>query len=1117
MTSNSFRQIAWCAVLVASVATSVSAGGPLLVFDPATQQPYFYPTAVDMYTDNDPFFSLTGPVSGEVASARVADGIAQWSNVPTATFSGSVAGDFASIGLPDINVGNVGLVIGRFNGGGYHVIYDNDGSIVAALAGPGVLGFSTPEFAVDGTPELTESYVVLNGAEVSPGDTEALDYQAVFTHEFGHGINLAHTQSNGAVFLFGDDEGPGGCPRPYSGLPERDDVETMYPFINPVPGGTGRTQGTVDLTDDVSALSDIYPAPGWPEDFATISGTVFRSDEVTPVTGVNVIARNIADPWHDCSSMLSGAFTQGRAGPDGRYVLNGLTPGADYALYIDAIVVGGFSTPPARPLPGPEEFWNGVGEGSDPLADRICEYVPISPMAGAPFQADMILNFGVFLGDDDFASARLPFPFEFCGFNWTVVFIGSNGFLTFGQGDTDFSDSVSDLVDGPPRIAAWWADLNPSQGGAITIDQDPGSWTVNYTAIPEFLGTGSNTFSVTLRADGTVQVDYGDMTVADGLVGRSEGFGVPDPGPTDLSAAMQPLGGEEGTVYEQFHGDNDLPGLGLEYDGCTPYVFVFDPGRPGTCYASTGNADMAGALLTVDPATGAGTLIGQTGRSQLPALAINSRRELWGSTGGGASQLVRISASDAATQVIATIRNVSNSALLTFVDALAFDANDVLYGVDASNTLWTIDTGTARATAVGSTGIIGPPFIVGLAFDPTSNRLYGSSGGQGGADAVYELDPVTGAATLVGHTGLGNGAIPDVTFVGSGELFGSKKSGNAFQWIHIDKGTGTGTVVGDIGFASVSGLAWSVYDTITVAIDIKPGFCPNTFNLNSFDRGRSHDNGHGRRLPVVVVGTNEFDAAEIDPASLRLEGVAAIDTKIRDITGPSGRDGDNDDDNDRHDDDGDRHDNDDDGWSGHNRHHTEHHRRGGDDDDDSGWHHGDGSDGVCGCPPTGHGDERFGRDGIQDLLAFFRAEDVAAAIDPGEAGEERQLMLTGFLRSGQPFEASDCIVFIGGRRARGRTGDDTTAHPPQEPSLGSAFPNPFNPVTRFSYEITATTQVTISVFDVQGRLIERLVSGVKPAGRHFVEWDASHLASGIYFYRMVAGDFRDTRKLILLK
>jgi hypothetical protein len=1074
-----YRHLLTGALLLLATASPVAAGGPLDIFDPATQQPFFYADSLRVYTDNDPWFSLTGPVSSAGAAARTAFGIAQWTDVATSSFAGFVAGDFASIGLPDITLDNVGLVLGVFNGGGYHVIYDHDGSIIAALAGPGVLGFSGPEFSTTGTPLLTESVAVLNGSEVSVGDAEGIWYQAVFTHEFGHGINLAHVQTNGSVTFFNDDRGPAACPTPYGGFPGLPDVETMYPFIDPRIGRSGIEQGTVDLLDDRASVSDLYPGEGWSDQFGSIEGTVYRNNGVTPVTGVNVIVRNVADPWDDCISMLSGAFSQGLAGPDGRFRFNGLTPGAQYVVYVDVIVAGGFSTPQAIPLPGPEEYWNGADENGNPDIDPACEFEMITAEAGARSNADIVLNFGLILGDDDFVEVRLPFPFVFCKREWTRVFVGSNGYLTFGRGDVDFSPSLSDFLDGAARIAPLWTDLNPVRGGSITVTERPDSWKVQYTNIPDFSGAGVNTFSVTLRLDGTFAIEYGNMTAKDGLAGRTEGGGVPDPGETDLGAAPQPIAAGAGTVYEIFSGDNDLANAQIEYGSCSPFVFVFGPAEPGVLYASTGAGGATrGSLLAIDPATGAGTLVGRTGRERVPGLAITSTRALWGSSGGGASQLLRVSASDAVTQVVGTIRNAATGQSLPFVDALAFDGSDALYGIDVTNNLWKIDTSTALAARIGFTGVSPDPFLVGLAFDPTTGRLYASTGGFGGADAIYEVDPATGAASLIGSTGLGNGAIPDIAFTERGVLFAAKSIGGTSMLITIDTDSASGRPIGPIGFQSVSGLAWSVHDTIETVLDIRPGKCPNTLDLRCIDANQ-HE-----KLPVAVVGTKDFDPRRIDVTSVRLEGVAPVRSKVVDVTSPPGSRGEDDDDDDGSDD-----------------------RRGGDDDDDDRDHDrdDDDGDGDRGCPCT---EKR--KDGRKDVLFYFRSAEVAAALQPAVAGDQRTLTLVGYLEDGRPFRASDCLRLVG-------RDHDVALTPGSPPRLGVAYPNPFNPVTRIEYELPGRTFVTLSVFDAAGRLVDVLVSGAESAGRHSVEWNARSRASGIYFYRLAAGGRTETRKMILLK
>jgi hypothetical protein len=118
---------------------------------------------------------------------------------------------------------------------------------------------------------------------------------------------------------------------------------------------------TVEHLDDTAALSDIYPAPGWPANKGTIRGQVLDSSG-NPVTGINVIARNIADPFQNCTSYISGQVSKGNAGPDGSFVMNGLTPGASYLLYIDRLMNGAFSVPVPIVLPGPEEYFNGPME-----------------------------------------------------------------------------------------------------------------------------------------------------------------------------------------------------------------------------------------------------------------------------------------------------------------------------------------------------------------------------------------------------------------------------------------------------------------------------------------------------------------------------------------------------------------------------------------------------------------------------------------------------------------------------------------------------------------------------------------------------------------------------------
>jgi len=88
--------------------------------------------------------------------------------------------------------------------------------------------------------------------------------------------------------------------------------------------------------------------------------------------------------------------------------------------------------------------------------------------------------------------------------------------------------------------------------------------------------------------------------------------------------------------------------------------------------------------------------------------------------------------------------------------------------------------------------------------------------------------------------------------------------------------------------------------------------------------------------------------------------------------------------------------------------------------------------------------------------------------------------------------------------------------------LDQNYPNPFNPVTKIKYEIPGQARndnalVTLKVYDILGREVATLVNEEKPAGEYEVEFNGSALTSGIYFYQLKAGEFSETKKMILLK
>ncbi|MCW9097270.1 MAG: T9SS type A sorting domain-containing protein [Ignavibacteriaceae bacterium] len=84
-------------------------------------------------------------------------------------------------------------------------------------------------------------------------------------------------------------------------------------------------------------------------------------------------------------------------------------------------------------------------------------------------------------------------------------------------------------------------------------------------------------------------------------------------------------------------------------------------------------------------------------------------------------------------------------------------------------------------------------------------------------------------------------------------------------------------------------------------------------------------------------------------------------------------------------------------------------------------------------------------------------------------------------------------------------------------SLSQNYPNPFNPSTKIKYSIPQSSNVVIKVFNVVGDEVSTLVNGQKQAGTYELTFNAENLPSGVYFYQLKAGDFIQTKRMILIK
>ncbi len=161
------------------------------------------------------------------------------------------------------------------------------------------------------------------------------------------------------------------------------------------------------------------------------------------------------------------------------------------------------------------------------------------------------------LTDDDSFPATVPFEFPFYGGRTTSAFVNSDGNITFGRGDNASEDrSLGRLLAGPPRVAPFFADLDPSAGGGVFLASGPDAWTVTWCSVRGFDSTSTVTTQASLLPDGSVEVKFASVGLGDAIValspGATDGFV-----PVDLRASG-PTAGGAGAVGERFAAAADL-------------------------------------------------------------------------------------------------------------------------------------------------------------------------------------------------------------------------------------------------------------------------------------------------------------------------------------------------------------------------------------------------------------------------------------------------------------------------------------------------------------------------------------------------------------------------------
>ncbi len=164
---------------------------------------------------------------------------------------------------------------------------------------------------------------------------------------------------------------------------------------------------------------------------------------------------------------------------------------------------------------------------------------------------------------------------------------------------------------------------------------------------------------------------------------------------------------------------------------------------------------------------------------------------------------------------------------------------------------------------------------------------------------------------------------------------------------------------------------------------------------------------------------------------------------------------------------------------------------------------------------------------VKDNFAYVIDEDLCSVIDISDASNP---VLKGFFTNPGTFDwylsvsgndiymiSNNKGLYILRNNAITGLGDFSNKKKPEYYQLSQNYPNPFNPTTIIRYSIPEGNFVTIKLYDVLGNELKTLVKGYKPAGQYEIRIDGSELPSGVYFYRLEAGSFSETKKMILLR
>jgi hypothetical protein len=499
-------------------------------------------------------------------------------------------------------------------------------------------------------------------------------------------------------------------------------------------------------------------------------------------------------------------------------------------------------------------------------------------------------------------------------------------------------------------------------------------------------------------------------------------------------------------------------GIGIAVDCQDPANIYYTHSYSDSLHTMDKNGNVVGVPVAMtDAASGAAISFGAISWDE-------SRQRLWGGTDASGNPL-SVYLIDPVSGLCTYIFTLMAAGCCGFCDGIAFDGTDnsiwVSDDVDCDVEHW--DVSAVDAAGVGPAvhiGTITPTDAAGVPLCAIS----GCAVGKGdrlylGRNGLAKITAVTKAGAFISDfataTGRDEGLACDVVSFAPKEVLWSKDAYADYAEV-FEVEDETCVCPGEEG--------------LVVDLDIKPQSCPNPLNVVSSPHAWVNEDldvvaakmapsgpqSFKAVIPVAILG-NDVDVYDIDPSTVELEGVSPVRFNYVDVATPV--------------------------------------------DDDAE---------ECECTT-------LGSDGFIDLTLKFNRADIIDALGPVNDGDVIVLALTGELYDGTPFTGNDCVII----RARGGPAAAAEGSDPRVLALAN-YPNPFNPATEISFSLPAASHVRLEVYNITGQKVTTLVDRFMETGAHSVAWNSTdesgaRVSSGVYLYRLSAGDLVETRKMMLLK